>query len=174
MAFNLAQRLQNLGVATQLGLELQSQISSGVGSSRRLQELGIVPELADYIEATITPSNAAMSAVILTRYGMVPEVARLIARSANAPRNTAVPTITGTAQVGETLTRTTGTWAGSPTPTYATAWLADGVVIAGETGATYDPVVADEGKKISVRITASNANGSAVAVSTETAAVVPA
>ena len=34
------------------------------------------------------------------------------------PTNSVAPTITGTAQVGATLTAVNGTWAGTPTPTY--------------------------------------------------------
>lgn len=91
-----------------------------------------------------------------------------------APVNTALPTITGTAQVGETLTSTTGTWTGNPTPTYARQWKADGANIAGATAPTYVPVVGDVGKAITVTVTAANSVGNANATSAATAAVVDA
>lgn len=88
------------------------------------------------------------------------------------PVNTVAPAITGTAQVGETLTRTNGTWVGDATITFATAWKADGVVIDGETAATYDPVIGDIGAVITVTITATNGKGVATATSTATEAVI--
>ena len=70
--------------------------------------------------------------------------------------NTAPPTVTGTAQVGQRLTSTNGTWTNAPT-SFTRQWLRDGSPIAGATGATYDLVAADQGTKISVRVTASRA-----------------
>lgn len=101
-------------------------------------------------------------------------VAKAIASTARSPVNTVAPTITGTAQVGQVLTRTTGTWTGSPTPTYTQQWYANGAAISGATGTTYTPVVGDVGKTITVRVTATNANGSAQKTSAATAAVIAA
>ena len=89
-----------------------------------------------------------------------------------SPVNSVVPAITGTAQVGQTLTSSTGTWSGSPT--YARQWFAAGVAISGATGATYVPVVGDVGKAITVRVTATNDKGSVPVTSAPTAAVVAA
>jgi len=88
------------------------------------------------------------------------------------PSNSVAPTITGTAQVGQTLTSTTGTWDESPVLTRQ--WRAAGVNIAGATGATYVPVVGDIGKTITVQVTGTNVRGSAVATSAPTAAVIAA
>lgn len=90
------------------------------------------------------------------------------------PANTAVPVITGTAKVGETLTTTNGTWTGTPTPTYARQWKADGANIASATGATYVLTEAELGKVITVTVTGTNTAGNASATSTATAAVIAA
>jgi len=61
------------------------------------------------------------------------------------------PAITGSARVGSTLTAKAGTT--SPTATGVTyRWLRAGADLAA-TGATYKPVAADVGKRISVRVT---------------------
>lgn len=70
-----------------------------------------------------------------------------------------MPSITGTAQVGQVLTSTNGTWAGT-TPTFSRQWLrcsATGdqcVAIAGATSTTYTPVTADRNLRLRVRVTA--------------------
>ncbi|WP_224165156.1 carboxypeptidase regulatory-like domain-containing protein [Arthrobacter sp. StoSoilA2] len=65
-----------------------------------------------------------------------------------------VPTITGTAKVGSTLTAVPGTWGPSPvTLTYQ--WKANGVSVVGGTTATYVPVTGDVGKTITVTVTGS-------------------
>ena len=68
---------------------------------------------------------------------------------------TGLPTISGTAQVGETLTAdTTGITDddGLDNATFAYQWLADDAEINGATGSTYTLADADEGKAIKVRV----------------------
>lgn len=172
MAITLAAGLQALGVAGALAVEIQRQIAAGTGNLLRLRELGLTVDAAEYLAAGITAAN--VDAVKLSQHSVVPPVAVLIAKSVNAPRNTVLPAITGTAQVGQTLTRTTGTWAGTPAPTLATQWTADGIDIPGATGATYVPVVGQIGQVIRVRVTGTNPNGTAFVVSAPTAAVIAA
>jgi hypothetical protein len=88
-----------------------------------------------------------------------------------APANTVAPSISGTAQVGSTLTYHAGTWTGSPTPSIGIQWLAAGIPISGAVGTTYVPVTGDVGKAITVEETASNSAGIASATSAATAAV---
>lgn len=90
------------------------------------------------------------------------------------PANTALPTITGTAQVGQTLTSTNGTWTGNPNPTFTRQWKADGANISGETATTYVPVEGDVGKVITVTVTGTNSAGNASATSAATVAVIAA
>lgn len=87
------------------------------------------------------------------------------------PLNTVLPTITGTATVGETLTASSGTWTGDATITYAYQWFASGQAIPGATGSTYDLTAAEVGDKISVRVVATNAAGVGEVMSAQTATV---
>lgn len=89
-----------------------------------------------------------------------------------APVNTAIPVISGTAQDGQTLTATTGTWTGNPTPTYAYQWKRAGTNISGATSSTYLIVTADVGNTLTVAVTATNSQGSASATSSATATVI--
>ncbi|WP_206377374.1 hypothetical protein [Sphingobium sp. TB-6] len=95
---------------------------------------------------------------------------RRAAQAGTIPRNTVAPAITGTAQVGQTLTVTNGTWAGN-SATYARQWRANGVNIGGATATTYVPVSGDVGKVITCVVTATNSTGSASATSNASAAV---
>jgi glucose/arabinose dehydrogenase len=90
------------------------------------------------------------------------------------PTSTRPPAISGLSRQGRTLTATTGTWSGSPL-TFAYAWLrcAGGrcAAIGGATGSAYTLTALDVGSRIVVRVTASNAGGSAAAQSGPTAVV---
>jgi hypothetical protein len=89
-----------------------------------------------------------------------------------APLNTAAPSISGIAKVGETLTGDDGTWDGSPT--LARQWLADDVPISDATATTLVPAVAEESAEITLRVTGTNAGGSTQAFSSPTPPVSPA
>jgi hypothetical protein len=79
----------------------------------------------------------------------------------NLPSNSVAPAITGTAQEGQTLTCSTGTWSGSPTYTYQ--WKRNGNNITSATNSTYTLVSADVGQSIKCTVTATNFIGSATA-----------
>jgi hypothetical protein len=89
------------------------------------------------------------------------------------PTFTAKPSITGTAQVGETLTGASGTVVnGSVT---SRRWLRDGAAITGATATTYDVQEADVGAKLAYEVTATATRvpaNTAKAVSTESATVI--
>ena len=73
---------------------------------------------------------------------------------ANTPARGA-PTISGTAQVGETLTADTGGIEdddGLADAVYSYQWLADDADISGATGETYTPAYDDQGKVIRVKV----------------------
>jgi hypothetical protein len=99
------------------------------------------------------------------------------ASRATKPVNTAPPTITGTAAVGQTVTATRGTWTGKPT-SFHYAWSrcdADGacLTIAGATGKSYTVTASDVGHTLRVTVFAKNAAGQTAAESGPTATIPP-
>lgn len=92
--------------------------------------------------------------------------------SGSAPVMTVAPAITGTAEVGETLTADDGTFTGSGI-TYEWDWYAGGVKIAGATSSTFVLTSAQLGKVITARVKATNSGGSAYGFSAPTSAVAP-
>ena len=96
------------------------------------------------------------------------------AARAAAPVSTALPTISGTPQVGQVLTAGDGTWSNVPT-SYAYQWLrcnADGKAcknVGKATQKTYTLAGADAKHTMRVAVTATNADGSASAQSAQTA-----
>ena len=92
-------------------------------------------------------------------------------QSRRLPRPAPVPTVTGTAKVGYTLTAVPGTWGPAPvTLTYQ--WKANGVVIIGATAATYKLAAAHAGKALTVTVTGTKTGYTTAAkTSTPTAAI---
>jgi hypothetical protein len=86
------------------------------------------------------------------------------AASTAVPRNTKAPVIKGTAEVGQTLTSTRGSWTNSPT-SFAYAWSqcdangASCLFITGANRKTYKVGAADVGHTLRVTVTARNASG---------------
>ncbi len=87
-----------------------------------------------------------------------------------APVNSARPSISGDARVGETLTADDGTWSNTPT-SFAYQWQrcdADGTgcaAISGSTAKTYGVRLVDLGFRLRVEVTAKNAGGAGSALS---------
>ncbi|GAB4011545.1 CHAP domain-containing protein [Nocardioides ultimimeridianus] len=75
--------------------------------------------------------------------------------------NKVAPFITGTAQVGQTLTGHVGTWAGDPSA-FAYQWTVGGAAIPGATAATYTPTGTQIGKPIGLSVTGSHAKSTSV------------
>lgn len=96
--------------------------------------------------------------------------------TAAPPANTALPTITGTPKVGETLTAQNGTWTNNPTA-YQYQWQRCGgaggscVNVPGAVEKTYLLTSADAARTMRVRVLAVNADGAAAARSAPTAVV---
>ena len=90
---------------------------------------------------------------------------------------TGAPTISGTAQVGETLTAETSGIAdedGLDNAAFTYQWLANGADIAGATGSTYTLAVADEGKAVSMKVSFTDDAGNAETLTSAATATVEA
>ena len=100
----------------------------------------------------------------------------LIVTAANSPA-TGAPTISGTAQAGETLTASTSGISDSDGLTSATftyQWLADDTDITDGTGATYTPAAADAGKVSRSGCLSPTTAGNTESLTTESALIVTA
>jgi len=95
-----------------------------------------------------------------------------------APTDETLPTISGTAMVGQTLTEAHGTWTNTPT-TYSYQWEtcnADGIgcaVITGAINQSYTLISADTGHTLRVAESATNAGGSGGPVTSAATSEVP-
>lgn len=94
-----------------------------------------------------------------------------------APSNTSPPTISGTAQAGQSLKADPGKWSGSTPITFSYQWQRcdkNGGSCAGISGANkqlYDVVSQDVGNTLRVRVNAKNSDGSSNSTSVPTAVV---
>jgi Bacterial Ig-like domain (group 3) len=92
-----------------------------------------------------------------------------------APADSVLPTITGTAQQGQTLTAGTGTWSNTPT-SYAyqseDCTGATCTAITNANGSTYPVPAADVGFAIEVQVTATNTGGNSAPVISGRTAVI--
>ena len=115
-----------------------------------------------YIDDTVEPEKKYVYKIkAINEYGEMSEISRWArADTPAAPPTdspaTGEPTITGTAQVGQTLSVETSDIAdddGLDSAVFAYQWLSDDAEIGGATGSTYTLVDDDEGLTITVRVT---------------------
>jgi hypothetical protein len=99
--------------------------------------------------------------------------------AASDPAVTSVPEISGTAQVGQTLTSTPGTWEGQSPITPSYQWLRCSpslpdtcTPITDATGLEYVPVAQDAGQTLRIELTVTDPNGQDIGRSEPTAVVV--
>jgi thermitase len=135
---------------------------------------------------TVQPADAGSTLRLIFSVGngigsvgasvLTPVVGGTAAPPTAAPVNVSPPTLSGTAQSGQTLTAAPGSWSGSPTG-YSYAWQrcdSAGAACAtvGRAGSSsYVLQSVDVGTTLRVSVTASNAGGSATSVSAPTAVV---
>ena len=142
-----------------------------VGGSARIWEITIAPDSTGDVTIALPAGMACdVTGAICTADGrrlhnrpefVVPGPGET-AQSENTSA-TGVPTISGTAQVGETLTAATSGIAdadGLENVAFSYRWLADDAEIAGATNATYTLAAADEGRAIKVEVTFTDDAGS--------------
>ena len=134
---------------------------------------------ATYKPATTNVGHTLRAIVTATNGGgsaQATSAPSAVVSSAAAPTNTAAPTISGSLQVGSTLTATQGSWDGAPT-SFAFTWsrcdaAGDSCAkIDGATSNTYTLTQAAEGRSFRVSVVATNAVGSTQFTTTPTAAV---
>ncbi len=125
------------------------------------------PDVGSTIRVAVTATNSGGPATATS------DPTAIVAQS--PPTNTALPTISGPAQEGQTLTAAPGTWTGNPT--YTQQWLRcdtggdNCTLINGQTTTSYQLAAADVDHTIRVEVTGTNATGSATADSNPTAVV---
>jgi thermitase len=153
---------------------------------------GIAGLLASYapessnaqIEQALESSAASLGGVV--QYGRVDAYKAMVAlggsltgggATGSAPANSSPPAVVGTAQAGQTLSGSPGTWTGTAPLNYTYQWQrcdASGgacSAISGASGPNYTLGSTDIGTTLRLAVVASNPYGSATAVSAPTAPV---
>lgn len=137
-----------------------------IGGATDITYVPVTADIGNTLTVSIIATNAAGLGITATS-----AATGSVAAAGSVPVNTAVPTISGTAQVDQTLTSTNGSWTQSPT-SFTRQWNRAGTPISGATATTYVPVTADIGNTLTVSVTATNSFGSSSpATSAATSAV---
>jgi hypothetical protein len=127
-------------------------------------------DVGNTVRAMVTAKNS-------TGTGTAVSAQTAVVAAPQQPANTIPPAISGTAQIGQTLTVSNGTWTGPGTLTFTYKWLrcdANGgscIVITGGTSSSLLLSAADSGHSLRARVIARNANGSTAATTVPTAVV---
>ena len=129
-----------------------TEIQGATGSTYELSD----SDVGKTIKVRVSFTDDADNEESLTSSATVAVAAR-----PNSPA-TGLPTISGAAEVGETLTASTsgiGDADGLDNATFSYQWIADNSDIAGATDSTYPLVSGDEGKSVKVRVSFTDDRG---------------
>jgi hypothetical protein len=125
---------------------------------------------------SLPPAGFTAGAIALTALSFAVMANAGVSKSSAKPVNTSPPTISGTAQEGQTLTAARGAWSNDPTD-FDYVWrrcATDGFScanIVGATGLTYSLKAVDVGNTLRFRVVAKNADGRTSAVSAATSVI---
>jgi hypothetical protein len=145
--------------------EACKDLAGVTGSSLKLDPSQIGKTLA----VVVTATNAAGSTSVTS------SITGLIAGI--LPKNTALPSITGTLQDGSLLSAATGSWSGSEPISYVYQWQLCNVLgesckdLAGATGSSLKLDPSEIGRTLALVVTATNAAGSTSATSSVTSLI---
>jgi hypothetical protein len=142
-------------------------IQGGIPGATASTYVPVSADIGHMINISVVATNSGGSAPSVTSSAVGPIIA-----AGSVPVNTVLPTLSGTAQVGQTLTANPGTWTNNPT-SFTYQWNRAGTPIGGATASTYVPVSADVGNTLTISVTATNGSGSSTpATSAATSAVI--
>jgi hypothetical protein len=128
-------------------------------------------DVGSTLELAVTGTNTAGSSTATSMPSAV------VSAAASAPVNSSLPTISGPATQGQTLTAANGTWSGVPAPSFSYLWQrcdssgANCSPISSAAAQTYTAQASDIGSTLAVTVTGSNGAGSASATSAVTSVV---
>lgn len=108
----------------------------------------------------IAARRRRLAAVALTGVGVLQ-----VAPAPDPPNNTTPPFLSGTPEVGSSLSCTVGAWGGQAPFTFTRQWRRNGFAITGATGSSYPLTAADEGTTVNCAVTATNVGGPSTAQS---------
>ena len=158
-------------------------LSVGAMSSFELAGLGSVSTTGLHRVAAASERRAALGRQLLQLASLEhttrPEPQLVVSYTTAAPvapSNTGLPVVSGTAEVGQTLSASSGSWSGTAPISYAYQWRrcdsAGGACVdVGANASSYVLTGADVGSRLRVVVTASNGAGSSSATSAATAVV---
>ena len=141
-----------------------------------------VDDVGQRMRIRITASNSLGTQTVASNASAEVTATSSTTPAAQAPLNSVLPAILGSATVGTTLTASVGLWTGTAPLLYSYQWLrcgADGgqstgvgcPAISGATGTQYALAAADLGQRLRVQVTARNTLGTATATSNAAALV---
>jgi hypothetical protein len=143
--------------------------TSGTSAGSGTSSLSVQAPLSSLLAATTYHFRLVASNSYGTSYGSDQTFITLALPS--PPANTSLPSVSGSAVVGQVLSASPGSWSGSTPMSYSYQWQDNGTNISGATSSSYTLASSDAGAQVDVVVNASNSLGSSSASSAPTATV---